>query len=177
MGPGVPYALAAKLAFPDRPVFALVGDGAMQMNGMNELLTIAKYRDHWLDPRFVVLVLANRDLNMVTWEMRAMQGNPRYEASQDVPALDLARFAELCGLRGIRVERPEDVGPAWDEALAADRPVVIDALCDPDVPPLPPHVTLEEARNFTRAVLKGDPGAAAMIRQTLKKKARELIPT
>jgi pyruvate dehydrogenase (quinone) len=113
----------------------------------------------------------------VTWEMRAMQGNPKYEASQGVPALDLARFAELCGLRGIRVERPEDVGPAWDEALAADRPVVIDALCDPEVPPLPPHVTLEEARNFTRAVLKGDPGAAAMIRQTFKKKVRELIPT
>ena len=177
MGPGVPYALAAKLAFPDRPVFALVGDGAMQMNGMNELLTIAKYRDHWIDPRFVVLVLANRDLNMVTWEMRAMQGNPKYEASQGVPALDHARFAELCGLRGIRVERPEDVGPAWDDALAADGPVVIDALCDPEVPPLPPHVSLEEARNFTRAVLKGDPGAAAMIRQTLKKKVRELLPT
>jgi len=177
MGPGVPYALAAKLAFPDRPVFALVGDGAMQMNGMNELLTIAKYRDHWIDPRFVVLVLANRDLNMVTWEMRAMQGNPKYEASQGVPALDHARFAELCGLRGIRVERPEDVGPAWDDALAADGPVVIDALCDPEVPPLPPHITLEEARNFTRAVLKGDPGAAAMIRQSLKKKVRELIPT
>jgi len=177
MGPGVPYALAAKLAFPDRPVFALVGDGAMQMNGMNELLTIAKYRDHWIDPRFVILVLANRDLNMVTWEMRTMQGNPKYEASQAVPALDHARFAELCGLRGIRVERPEDVGPAWDDALAADGPVVIDALCDPEVPPLPPHVTLEEARNFTRAVLKGDPGAAAMIRQSFKKKVRELIPT
>ncbi|HXT50638.1 MAG TPA: thiamine pyrophosphate-dependent enzyme, partial [Thermoanaerobaculia bacterium] len=177
MGPGVPYALAAKLAHPDRPVIALVGDGAMQMNGMNELLTIAKYRDHWIDPRFVVLVLANRDLNMVTWEMRAMQGNPKYEASQGVPALDHARFAELCGLRGIRVERPEDVGPAWDDALAADGPVVIDALCDPEVPPLPPHITLEEARNFTRAVLKGDPGAAAMIRQSLKKKVRELIPT
>jgi pyruvate dehydrogenase (quinone) len=176
MGPGIPYALAAKLAHPDRPVFALVGDGAFQMNGMNELLTIAKYRHRWVDPRFVILVLANRDLNLVTWEMRAMAGNPKYEASQAVPALDHARFAELCGLVGIRVDRPEQVGPAWDAALAADRPVVIDAITDPEVPPLPPHVSLEEARNFTRAVLKGDPGAAQMIRQTFKKKIRELIP-
>jgi pyruvate dehydrogenase (quinone) len=173
----VPYAIGAKFAHPDRPVIAMVGDGAMQMNGMNELLTIARYRDRFVDPRLVVLVLANRDLNQVTWEMRGMEGNPRFATSQDVPALDHARFAELCGLRGIRVDKPEQVGPAWDEALRSDRPVVIDAICDPEVPPLPPHVTLEEARNFTRAVLKGDPGAAAMIRQSFKKKVRELIPT
>jgi pyruvate dehydrogenase (quinone) len=176
MGCAVPYALAAKLAEPGRPVFALVGDGAMQMNGMNELLSVAKYRDRFTDPRFVVLVLANRDLNLVTWEMRAMAGNPKYEASQAIPSFDYARFAELCGLRGIRVERPEQVVPAWEEALAADGPVVIDALCDPEVPPLPPHISLEQARAFARAVLKGDAGAWDFVRQTLKKKVRELIP-
>jgi len=176
MGPGVPYALAAKLAHPDRPVIALVGDGAMQMNGMNELLTIARYKDRFIDPRLIVLVLANRDLNQVTWEMRAMEGNPRFATSQDVPAFDHARFAELCGLQGIRVESPEDVGPAWDEALAAQGPVVIDALCDPEVPPLPPHVTLEQAKAFASAVWKGDSGRWQMIRQSFKKKVRELIP-
>jgi pyruvate dehydrogenase (quinone) len=176
MGPAVPYALAAKLAHPDRPVIALVGDGAMQMNGMNELLTIAKYRDRFIDPRLVVLVLANRDLNQVTWEMRAMEGNPKFATSQDVPALDHARFAELCGLRGIRVDTPEAVGPAWDAALAADGPVVIDAICDPEVPPLPPHITLEQARAFASAVWKGDSGRWQMIRQSFKKKVRELIP-
>jgi pyruvate dehydrogenase (quinone) len=177
MGPGVPYAFAAKLAHPDRPVIALVGDGAMQMNGMNELLTIAKYRDRFIDPRFVVLVLANRDLNQVTWEMRAMEGNPKFEASQDVPALNYARFAELCGLKGIRVDAPEEVGPAWEEAFASDRPVVIDAVCDPEVPPLPPHITLDQAKAFASAVWKGDSGRWQMIRQSFKKKVRELIPS
>jgi pyruvate dehydrogenase (quinone) len=176
MGCGVPYAIAAKMAFPHRPVIALVGDGAMQMNGMNELLTLAKYREQWSDPRFVVLVLANRDLNLVTWEMRAFSGDPKFDAAQRVPALDHARFAELCGLRGIRVDRPESVGPAWDEALRADRPVVIDAITDPEVPPLPPHVTFDQARAFARAVLAGDSGSLQMIRQTLKKKVRELLP-
>ncbi len=176
MGCGVPYAIAAKFAHPDRPVVALVGDGAMQMNGMNELLTIGKYWREWMDPRLVVLVLANRDLNQVTWEMRAMSGDPKYQASQDVPALDHARFAELCGLEAIRVDSPGDVGPAWDRALRADRPVVLEAITDPEVPPLPPHITLEQATAFARAVLSGDPGSKQMIRQTLKKKVRELLP-
>jgi pyruvate dehydrogenase (quinone) len=176
MGSGVPYALAAKLAYPQRPVFALVGDGAMQMNGMNELLTVGRYWRRFASPTFVVLVLANRDLNMVTWEMRALAGEPKLPESQDVPALDHARFAELCGLRGIRVDAPEQVGPAWDEALRADRPVVIDAICDPEVPPLPPHVTFEQAKHFAQAVLKGDPNAWRMIKQSFKKKVAEFTP-
>ena len=138
MGAGVPYAIAAKFAYSDRPVFALMGDGAMQMNGLAELLTVAKYRERWADQRFYVLVLHNNDLNQVTWEQRVLQGNPKYDASQDLPDFDYAAFATSIGLRGIRVEAPEQVGPAWHEALASDRPVVIDALCDPDVPPLPP---------------------------------------
>ena len=176
MGSGVPYAIAAKLAHPERPVFALIGDGAMQMNGMNELLTVGRYWRRWKLPTFVVLVLANRDLNMVTWEMRAMSGEPKLPESQEVPALDHARFAELCGLRGIRVDRPEQVGPAWDEALRSDRPVVIDAICDPEVPPLPPHVTMEQAKNFAMAVLKGDPNSWRMIKESFKKKVAELTP-
>ena len=117
MGPGVPYAIAAKFAYPSRPVFALVGDGAMQMNGINELITIAKYRDQWSDQRLIVLVLNNRDLNQVTWEQRAMEGDPKFEGSQDLPDFPYARYAELLGLKGIRVDTPEQVGPAWDEAL------------------------------------------------------------
>src|SRR5439155_25104100 len=122
---------------------AIVGDGAMQMNGLNELITIAKYWNEWSDPRLVVMVLNNHDLNQVTWEERAMAGDARFPASQNVPDFPYARFAESIGLLGIRVETPDAVGPAWDRALAADRPVVLEAITDPDVPPLPPHITLE----------------------------------
>ena len=162
MGPGVPYAIAAKFAYPDRPAIALVGDGAMQMNGLAELITVAKYWQRWSDPRLVVLVLNNRDLNQVTWEQRAMEGDPRYAASQSIPDFPYARYAEMIGLRGIRVDDPEQIGAAWDEALAADRPAVLEAIVDPEVPPLPPHITFEQAKHFAQAVLlAGDPRAAA----------------
>ena len=157
MGPGVPYAIAAKFAHPERPAIALVGDGAFQMNGMNELITIAKYRERWSDPRLIVLVLHNDDLNQVTWEQRVMEGDPKYVGSQQLPDFPYARYAELLGLKGIRVDAPDQLGAAWDEALAADRPVVLEVLTDPEVPPLPPHITLEQARNFMRSVIAGDP--------------------
>jgi pyruvate dehydrogenase (quinone) len=168
MGPGVPYAIAAKFAHPDRPVIAMVGDGAFQMNGMNEVLTIGKYWRRWSDPRLVILVLNNRDLNQVTWEQRVMDGDPKYAASQDIPDYPYARFAEDAGLRGIRVDRPEELGRAWDEALASDRPVVLDIYTDPDVPPLPPHVTFKQARRFAESLVKGDPNTAGVIRASVK---------
>ncbi len=176
MGPGVPYAIAAKFAHPHRPVFALVGDGAMQMNGLAELITIAKYWERWRDPRLVVLVLNNRDLNQVTWEQRAMSGDPKFEGSQSLPDFPYASYAEMIGLRGIRVDDPRRVGPAWDEALAADRPVIYEAITDPEVPPLPPHITLEQARALTSALRKGDPSAGEIIRQAFKQKALEFLP-
>ena len=176
MGSAVPYAIAAKFAYPDRVVFALAGDGAMQMNGLAELITIAKYWERWADPRLVVLVLNNRDLNQVTWEHRAMEGSPKFEASQDIPDVPYSQFAELLGLRGRRVEREEDVGAAWDEALAADRPFVIDAVVDPDVPPLPPHITFEQARSMAMALLKGDVDARGVVRQSVREKLSELLP-
>ena len=175
MGPGVPYAIGAKFAYPERPVIALVGDGAFQMNGMNELITIAKYWERWSDPRLVVLVLHNNDLNQVTWEQRAMEGDPKYEASQVLPDFPYARYAELLGFTGIRVDSPDAVGAAWDEALAADRPVLVEAITDPEVPPLPPHITLEEARNFMRA-LRHDPDRGAMLKESFRQKIEELIP-
>ncbi|MGZ6641035.1 MAG: thiamine pyrophosphate-requiring protein [Solirubrobacteraceae bacterium] len=176
MGPGVPYAIAAKFAHPDRPVIALVGDGAMQMNGNAELVTIARYRERWQDQRLIVLVLHNNDLNQVTWEQRVMAGDPRYEASQQLPDFPYARYAELVGLRGIRVDDPEKIGAAWDEALASDRPVVIEAICDPDVPPLPPHITIEQAHGLTSALAHGDPSAGGIVRQSLKGKLEEFLP-
>jgi pyruvate dehydrogenase (quinone) len=168
MGPGVPYAIAAKFAHPDRAVIALVGDGAFQMNGMNEVLTIGKYWKRWADPRLVIMVLNNRDLNQVTWEQRVMEGDPKYIASQDIPDYPYARYAQDAGLRGIRVDHPGDVGPAWDEALASDRPVVLDIYTDPDVPPLPPHVSFKQARQFAESLVKGDPDRAAVLRQSVK---------
>jgi pyruvate dehydrogenase (quinone) len=168
MGPAVPYAIAAKFAYPDRPVIALVGDGAMQMNGMAELITIAKYWQQWSNPRLVVMVLNNGDLNQVTWEQRAMAGDPKFEASQDLPHVPFAQFAELIGLQGIAVDRPDAVGAAWDAALNADRPCVLDVRTDPDVPPLVPHVTMKQVRAYTEALLKGDPDAAGIVKATLK---------
>jgi pyruvate dehydrogenase (quinone) len=176
MGAGVPYAIAAKFAHPHAPVIAMVGDGAMQMNGMAELITIAKYRERWPDQRLIVMVLNNRDLNQVTWEQRAMNGDPKFEASQSLPDVHYARFAEMIGLHGIRVEDPEDIGPAWDRALAADRPTVLDVVTDPEVPPLPPHISLEQAKAFASAVLGGDPSSGRLIAQSLRQKVAEALP-
>jgi pyruvate dehydrogenase (quinone) len=176
MGPGVPYSIAAKFAHPQRPVIALVGDGAMQMNGINELITIAKYRHQWPDQRLIIMVLNNRDLNQVTWEQRAMEGNPKFEGSQDLPDFPYARYAELVGLKGIRVETPDQVGPAWDEALNADTPVVYEAVTDPEVPPLPPHITIEQAKALSSALLAGDPDAGRIVRQSFSQKLQEFLP-
>jgi pyruvate dehydrogenase (quinone) len=176
MCPGVPYAIAAKFAFPDRVSIALVGDGAMQMLGLNGLITIAKYYKEWSDPRLIILVLNNRDLNQVTWEQRVMEGDPRFATSQDVPDFPYAEHAGLLGLKGIKVDKPEDVGPAWEEALAADRPVVLEAYTDPDVPTLPPHITFEQAMQFASSLVKGDQSALGMIKQTVKDSIESYIP-
>lgn len=157
MGSAVPYALAAKMAHPGRPVIALAGDGAMQMNGMNGLITIARHWKRWDNPTLAVLVLNNRDLNFVTWEQRGMQGDPKYAPSQDLPDLSYAEFARMLGLEGERVDDPEQVGPAWDRALAAGKPFVLEVLCDPNVPPFPPHIVDEQADQVQEAASKGDP--------------------
>jgi pyruvate dehydrogenase (quinone) len=168
MGPGVPYAFAAKLAYPERAVIACVGDGAMQMNGLNGLITIARLWSGWSDPRLIVLVLNNRDLNMVSWEERVMEGDPKFPDSQDLPQFNYAEFAGQLGLKGIRMEKPEDVGPGWDQAFASDRPVVVDALVDPDVPPMPPHISSAQAIAYGKALLKGDPDAWGIVVASLK---------
>ena len=176
MGPGVPYAIAAKFAHPDRPVIAMVGDGAFQMNGMNEVLTIGKYWRRWSDPRLVILVLNNRDLNQVTWEQRALEGDPKNPSTQQIPDVRFADFARLIGLDGLRIESPDAIDAAWEEAFAADRPFVIDAVTDPEVPPLPPHITVEQARHFISAVRGGDPHSRALITQSFKQKILEFLP-
>jgi pyruvate dehydrogenase (quinone) len=176
MGPGVPYAIAAKFAHPDRVAIAMVGDGAMQMNGLAELITVAKYWQRWSDPRLIVLVLHNDDLNQVTWEQRALEGDPRFDASQDIPDFPYARYAELIGLHGIRVDNPDDVGAAWDEALGADRPVVLEAITDPATPPLPPHITFEQAKHFAQSVLHGDSQRGGVVKQSVKQMVDELLP-
>jgi pyruvate dehydrogenase (quinone) len=175
MGPGVPYAIGAKFAHPGRPALALVGDGAMQMNGLAELITIDKYWQEWDDPRLVVLVLHNNDLNQVTWEMRAMGGFPKFEASQKLPEVDYAGFAQSLGLGGLRVDDPAQIGPAWDEALSADRPFVLEAVTDPEVPPLPPHVEWKQAKSLMSALMKGDPAAGDIVRQAFKGKVQEFV--
>jgi pyruvate dehydrogenase (quinone) len=168
MGCSVPYAIGAKFAHPDKVVFALAGDGAMQMNGSEELITVKKYWERWSNPGFIVVVLNNRDLNMVTWEQRIMTGEPKFEASQNLPDFPYAQYAESIGLMGIRIDAPEQVAEALDRALSANRPVLIEAVTDPNVPPMPPHVTMEQGKNFWEAVLKGDPNSKGIVRQSLK---------
>ena len=176
MGPGVPYVIGAKFAHPDRPALAIVGDGAMQMNGMAELITAAKYWPEWEDPRLIVAVLNNQDLNQVTWEMRAMSGAPQFLPSQALPDVPYADFARSIGLGGVRVEKPGDVEEAWQRALGADRPFVIDFRTDPAVPPIPPHASLDQIEAAASAVIKGDSDRAGMIRQGLKAKVQEMLP-
>jgi pyruvate dehydrogenase (quinone) len=166
MGAAVPYAIAAKFAHPSRPVVALVGDGAMQMNNMAELITVQKYWQDWSDPRLIVCVFNNEDLNEVTWEQRVMEGNPRFAATQSIPNFPYARFADMLGFKGIYVDTPELLRSAWQQALASDRPVVLEVKTDPDVVPLPPHVTLKEARGFLSSIAKGDAGSGGVIAET-----------
>jgi pyruvate dehydrogenase (quinone) len=168
MGSAVPYAIAAKFCHPDRVVIATAGDGAMQMSGINGLITIGKYWRQWPDPRLVVLVLNNRDLNMVTWEQRAMAGDPKLPATQEIPDFPYAGYARSIGLIGVRVDRPDDVGAAWDQVLAADRPAVLEAVVDPTVPPLPPHATWEQTKAMAASLLKGDADAIAILKNTVR---------
>ena len=176
MGAAVPYAIAAKFAYPQRTVIALVGDGAMQMNNMAELITVAKYWRQWDSPKWICAVFNNEDLNQVTWEQRVMQGDPKFEASQNIPDVPYHLFAISIGLKGIFVDREEDVATAWEKALASDTPVLIEFKTDPDVPPLPPHIKLEQAKKFASTLLKGDPNEASVIVQTAKQAFGALLP-
>jgi pyruvate dehydrogenase (quinone) len=177
MGLGVPYAIGAKFAHPDRPAIALVGDGAMQMNGLAELMTIARYQHLWSDPRLIVCVFHNNDLNQVTWELRAMSGSPKFEESQSLPDISYADVARSFGLNAVAVDDPDDMAGAWEQALRADRPTILDVRCDPEMPPIPPHATFEQMKSTAESVLHGDPEAWHMMTQGLKTKAQEFIPS
>ena len=176
MGPGVPYGIGAKFGHPDRPVIVFEGDGAMQMNGLAELITIKHYWQEWSDPRLIIAILHNDDLNQVTWEMRAMQGAPKFPESQTLPDVDYAAFAASLGLLAINVDKPDEIGPAWDRALAAARPTVLDVRCDPNVPPIPPHATFEQAKNAAKAMLHGDEDRWGVIKEGVKTKVQEFLP-
>jgi pyruvate dehydrogenase (quinone) len=176
MGPGVPYAIGAKFAHPGRPVIAFSGDGAMQMNGMAELITIKRYWQEWDDPRLIVAILHNNDLNQVTWEMRAMAGAPKFVESQELPDVDFAAFAAGLGLNAMSVKDPEELGDAWREALSADRPTVLDVYTDPDMPPIPPHATWDQFKAASTAVLSGDENRKGFVKVGLKTKAQEFLP-
>ncbi|MEZ4601022.1 MAG: thiamine pyrophosphate-requiring protein [Syntrophotaleaceae bacterium] len=176
MCPGVPYAIAAKFCHPDRPAIALVGDGSMQMIGLLGLITVSAHWREWEDPRLIICVMNNRDLNLVSWEQRIMSGDPKFLASQQLPDFPYARFAELVGLNGIELKSPEEIGGVWEEALRSDRPVIIDAHTDPDVAPLPPHISYEQARSFLSSLVKGDPDASGIVRQSMKDLVESWLP-
>jgi pyruvate dehydrogenase (quinone) len=175
LGAGTPYALAGKMAYPDRTVIACMGDGAMQMNGLNVMITISKYWKQWSNPRLIVLVLNNRDLNQVTWEERIQLGAGKTESTQSIPDFPYHKYAELIGLKGIFVDNPDRVGAAWDEALAADRPVILEAYTDPNVPPLPPHITLKEAKNFV-SMIPSEPELGSVLKNSAKELLTSVLP-
>lgn len=170
LGAATPYAMAAKMAFPDRVVIAFIGDGAMQMNGLNVMITVSKYWKEWPDPRLIVMVLNNRDLNQVTWEERIQLGAGKTESTQSIPDFPYHKYAELLGLKGIFVNDPEKLGAAWEEALAADRPVILECYTDPNVPPLPPHITLKDAKNFLAMM-----GSEPELMSVLKNSGRQIL--
>jgi pyruvate dehydrogenase (quinone) len=176
MGPGVPYAIGAKFAHPHRPVVALVGDGAMQMNGMAELITACRYWKEWADPTMVVAVVHNNDLNQVTWEMRAMAGAPKFVESQTIPDVSYAGFAAGLGFQALEVHEPEQIEGAWSQAFGAGRPTLLDVHCDPDVPPIPPHANFEQMKEAGKAMLAGDEDAAGVVRTGVKQKVQEFLP-
>jgi len=175
LGAATPYAMAAKMAFPERTVIAFIGDGAMQMNGLNVMITISKYWKEWSNPHLVVMVLNNRDLNQVTWEERVQLGVGKTESTQSIPDFAYHSYAELLGLKGIMVNDPEQIGAAWDEALAADRPVILNIYADPNVPPLPPHITLKDAKNFT-TMLFSEPELGSVIKNSAKEVLASILP-
>ncbi len=176
MGPGVPYGIGAKFGHPERPVIVFAGDGAMQMNGMAELITIKRYWQEWADPRLIVAILHNNDLNQVTWEMRAMAGSPKFAESQNLPDIDFAGFAASLGLNAMAIKDGDELGDAWRSALSADRPTVLDVYTDPDMPPIPPHATWDQFKSATAAVLSGDEDRVGFIKVGLKTKAQEFLP-
>lgn len=175
LGAGTPYAVAAKFAFPERAVIAFMGDGAMQMNGMNVMITVSKYWREWASPTFIVLVLNNRDLNQVTWEERVQLGEGKTESTQAIPDLPYHKYAELLGLKGIFVDHPDRVAAAWREALNADRPVILEAYTDPNVPPLPPHITLKDAKNFL-SMLPKEPELGSVLKNSIKEVFASIMP-
>ena len=175
LGCATPYALAAKMAFPDRTVIAFIGDGAMQMNGLNVMITIAKYWRQWSNPHLIVMVLNNQDLSQVTWEERVQLGEGKTESTQSIPDFAYHSYAELLGLKGIVVREPEAIGPAWEEALAADRPVILNIYTDPNVPPLPPHITLKDAKNFLTMTLS-EPERGSVLKNSARQVLANIIP-
>ncbi len=177
MGAAVPYAIGAKFAHPDRPVIALVGDGAMQMNNMAELITVAKYYKSWTTPNWICCVWNNEDLNQVTWEQRIMEGFPRLVSTQSIPNVAYHKFAEMIGLKGIYVDDPAQMGAAWDEALASSVPVVLEVKTDPEIPPLPPHITFEQAKTFMNTLQQGDPDQGGMLKGAISQMMAGLLPT
>jgi pyruvate dehydrogenase (quinone) len=175
MGPGTPYAISAKLAYPSRPVIAMVGDGVFQMNGMAEMITVKRYLDRLsgTGAPLIFCVFNNQDLNQVTWEQRAMAGDPKFEGSQHIPDVPYAQYAELLGLTGIRCDSPEDIGQAWDKALASDTPVVLEVVVDPEIPPVPPHIKKMQAKKAAKAIRKGDPEMSGIVAKGTKQKLHE----
>jgi pyruvate dehydrogenase (quinone) len=175
LGAATPYAMAAKMAFPERVVIGFIGDGAMQMNGLNVMITVSKYWREWANPHFIIMVLNNRDLNQVTWEERVQLGDGKTELTQAIPDFPYHKYAELIGLKGIFCNDPEKIGAAWDEALAADRPVILEMYTDPNVPPLPPHITIKDAKNFMM-MMGSEPELGSVLKNSAKEMLAGILP-
>ncbi len=175
LGAATPYAVAAKMAYPERVVLGFIGDGAMQMNGLNVMITVSKYWRKWSNPKFIIMVLNNQDLNQVTWEERVQLGSGKTESTQAIPDFAYHTYAELLGLKGIVVRDPEKLGAAWDEAFNADRPVIMNVYADANVPPLPPHITFKDAKNFM-TMMASEPELGSVVKNSVKQVLASVLP-
>ena len=167
MGCGLPYAIAAQIAYPKRQSIAFVGDGGFTML-MGELATCVKY-----DLPVKVFVLSNQSLAHIKWEQMVFLGNPEYVC--DLHPIDFSKFAEACGVKGIHVDHPKDCGDAVREALATPGPVVVDAIVDPQEPPMPPMVDMKQAKKFAESLVRGTPNRKEILKNVALGKMRELI--
>jgi pyruvate dehydrogenase (quinone)/pyruvate oxidase len=167
MANGLPYAIAAQVAYPERQVVAFVGDGGFSML-MAELATAVKYR---LPVKIVII--KNNTLGMIKWEQMVFLGNPEFGV--DLQPIDFAAFARACGATGFTIDDPARCGAVLDEALATAGPVVIEAVVDPFEPPMPPKITTEQALMFARSLLRGEPNREKIALTVLADKVRELV--
>jgi pyruvate dehydrogenase (quinone) len=167
MAPGLPYAIGAQAAYPDRQVVAFVGDGGFSML-MADFVTAVKY-----NLPIKVVIIKNNYLGQIKWEQIVFLGNPEFAV--DLHPIDFVKHAEACGGVGFRCEKPDEVRPALEAAFAVNKPAIVEAVVDPFEPPMPASATPKQALKFAEALVRGQPDRGAIISTVIEDKVKELV--